>query len=137
MKRNRECNRPADLPYLFFSFFLFLQVAYHPPCSFNFLIFPDCTVFTGVGLFGTTRKIHTVQHASYNSTIFRGVQDPDFRTRVRQDSAHFQQTGSDPDYSFIQVSRSGSVSGYSNFTVLGFDANTIIKRIFAKLKDVM
>jgi len=27
----------------------------------------------------------------------RSVQDPDFRTRARQDSAHFQQTGSDPD----------------------------------------
>ena len=28
--------------------------------------------------------------------FFRGVQDPDFRTRVRQDSAHFEQTGLDP-----------------------------------------
>jgi len=25
--------------------------------------------------------------------VSRGVQDPGFRTRVRQDSAHFQQTG--------------------------------------------
>jgi len=30
-----------------------------------------------------------------SGAIDRGVQDPDFRTRVRQDSAHFQQTGSD------------------------------------------
>jgi len=30
-----------------------------------------------------------------------GVQDSDFRTRVRQESAHFEQTGSDPDYGFI------------------------------------
>jgi len=54
----------------------------------------------------------------------RGVQ-ADFRTRIRQDSAHFQQNGSDPDYGFIQ--------GFSNFIFLGFDANTIIKRIFAKI----
>jgi len=59
----------------------------------------------------------------------RGVQDRDFRTRVRRDSAHFEQTGSDPDYGFIQVSG----SGFSNFIVLGFDANTIIKKIFAKI----
>jgi len=26
----------------------------------------------------------------------RGVRDPDFRTRIRQDSAHFEQIGSDP-----------------------------------------
>jgi len=44
-----------------------------------------------------------------------GVQDPDFRTRVRQDSAHLKQTGSDPDYGFIQVSG----SGYSNFIFRG------------------
>jgi len=66
-----------------------------------------------------------------NCSLCRGVQDQDFRTRVRQDSAHFEQTGSDPDYGFIQVSGSGS--GFSNFIVLGFDANTIIKRIFAKI----
>jgi len=42
-----------------------------------------------------------------------GVQDLDFRTRVRQDSAHFEQTGSDPDYGFIRVFGSGS--GFSNF----------------------
>jgi len=59
----------------------------------------------------------------------RGVQDQDFRTRVRQDSAHLEQTGSDPDYGFIQVSE----SGFSNFIVLGVDANTIIKIIFAKI----
>jgi len=59
----------------------------------------------------------------------RGVQDPDFRTRVRQDSAHFEQTGLDPDYGFIQVSG----SGFSNFIFLEFDANTIIKRIFPKI----
>jgi len=41
----------------------------------------------------------------------RDVQDPDFRTRVRQDSARFEQTGSDPDYGFTQVSG----SGFSNF----------------------
>jgi len=39
-----------------------------------------------------------------------------------------------PDYGFIQVSWSGW--GFSNFIVLGFDANTIIKRMFANLKDV-
>jgi len=61
--------------------------------------------------------------------LTRGVQDPDFRTRVRQDTAHFERTGSDPDYGFIHVSG----SGFSNFIVLGFDANTIIKRIFAKI----
>jgi len=55
--------------------------------------------------------------------LTRGGQDPDFRTRVRQDSAHFEQTGSDPDYGFIQVFG----SGFSNFIVLGFDANTVIK----------
>jgi len=45
-----------------------------------------------------------VSHASETSTCRltnRGVQDPDFRTRVRQDSAHFEQTGLDPDYGFI------------------------------------
>jgi len=36
---------------------------------------------------------------------------------------------SDTDYGFIQVSG----SGLSHFIVLGFDANTIIKRIFAKI----
>ena len=56
---------------------------------------------------------------------YKGVQDPDFRSRVWQVSAHFEQTGSDPDYGFIQVSGSGS--GFSNFSVLGFDANTNIK----------
>jgi len=59
----------------------------------------------------------------------RGAQDPDFRTPVQQESAHFEQTGLDPDGSFIQVSG----SGFSNFIVLGFDANTIIKKIFAKI----
>jgi len=59
----------------------------------------------------------------------KGIQDPDFRTRVRQDSAHFEQTGSDPEYGFIQVSG----SGFSNFIFLGFDANAIMKRIFAKI----
>jgi len=44
-------------------------------------------------------------------TQSRGVQDPVFRTRVRQGSAHFQQTGPDPDYGFIQVFG----SGFSNF----------------------
>jgi len=43
----------------------------------------------------------------------RGEPDPDFRTRIMQDSAHFEQTGSDQDYGFIQVSGSGS--GFSNF----------------------
>jgi len=43
----------------------------------------------------------------------RGVQDPDLRTRIRQDSAHFEQTGSDQDHGFIQVSGSGS--GVANF----------------------
>jgi len=61
------------------------------------------------------------------------VQDPDFRTRVRQDLAHFEQTVSNPDYGFIQVSG----FGFSNFIVLGFDVKTITKRIFAKLNDVM
>jgi len=45
----------------------------------------------------------------------RGAQDQDFRTRIRQDSAHFEQTGSDQDYGFIQVSGSGPGSGFSNF----------------------
>jgi len=63
--------------------------------------------------------------------LISGVQDPDFRTRVRQDSAHFEQTGLDPGYGFIQVSGSGP--GFSNFIVLGFDTNTITKRIFAKI----
>jgi len=38
---------------------------------------------------------------------------------------------SDPEYGFILVSGAGS--GFSNFIVLGFHANTIIKRIFAKI----
>jgi len=59
----------------------------------------------------------------------RGVQDPDFRTLVRQKSAHFEQTRSDLVYDFIQVSG----SGFSNFISWGFDANTIIQRIFAKI----
>ena len=43
-----------------------------------------------------------------------GVQDPDFRTGTRQDSAHFEQTGSDPDYGFIRfIQVSGS--GFSKF----------------------
>jgi len=63
------------------------------------------------------------------ANVGRGVQDPDFRTRVRQDSAHFEQTGSDQDYGFIQVSG----SGFSNFIGLGFDASTITKRIFVKI----
>jgi len=71
------------------------------------------------------------QNLTVRSSLTRGVQDPDFRTRVRQDSAHFEQTGSGQDYGFIQVSGSGS--GFSNFMILGFDANTIIKRIFAKI----
>jgi len=54
-----------------------------------------------------------------------------FRTQVRQDSAHFEQNESDADSGFIQVS--GSRSGFSNFIVLGFDANTIVKRVFAKI----
>ena len=34
----------------------------------------------------------------------RDVQDPDLRTRVQQDSAYFEQTGSDPFYScFIGI----------------------------------
>jgi len=41
----------------------------------------------------------------------RGVQDQDFRTRIRQDSAHFEQTESDQDYGFVQVAG----SGFSNF----------------------
>jgi len=64
----------------------------------------------------------------------RGVQDPGLRTRIRQDSAHFEQTGSEPDYGFVQVSG----SGFSNFIFWGFGANTIIKKNFCKdLKDVM
>jgi len=44
----------------------------------------------------------------YCQDIFtRGVQEPDFRTRIWKDSAHFQQTGSDQGYSFFQVSGSG------------------------------
>jgi len=58
----------------------------------------------------------------------RGVQDPNCRTRVRQDSAHFEQTGLDSDYGFIQVSGSGSGSGFSNFIFLVFDAKTTIKK---------
>jgi len=65
----------------------------------------------------------------------KGVQDPDFRTRIRQDSAQFEQTGLDPDYGFIQVSGSGS--GFSNFIFLVFDANSINTKVLAKLKDVM
>jgi len=59
----------------------------------------------------------------------RSLQDPDFRTRVRQDSAHFEQTGSNPDAGSIQVAG----SGFSNLFFSGFDANTIIKRIFEKI----
>jgi len=62
----------------------------------------------------------------------RGIQDPVFKTRVLKDSAYFEQTGSDPVYSFIQVSRAGS--GFSNFIVLGFDANTITKIILQRFK---
>jgi len=65
--------------------------------------------------------------------VCRGAQNQDIRTRVLQDSAHFEQSGSDPVYGFIEVSG----SGFSNFIVLGFDANTIMKRIFGKLKDVI
>jgi len=54
-----------------------------------------------------------------------------FQDSRRQDSAHFQQTGSDPDYVFFQLSGSGS--GFSNIIVLGFDANTITKIIFVKI----
>jgi len=43
----------------------------------------------------------------------RSVEDPDFRTRIRQDSAHFEEIGSDQYFGFIQVSR--SESGFSNF----------------------
>ena len=64
--------------------------------------------------------------------LTRGLLDPDFRTRIRQDSAHFEQTGSDPDYGFIQVSGSGS--GFSNIIVLGLDANTIIKTFLQRFK---
>jgi len=67
--------------------------------------------------------------------LSRGVQDPDFRTRVRQDSAHYEQIGLDPDYGFIQVSWSGS--GFSNFIFFVFDANTIIKNFGKDLKDLM
>jgi len=41
----------------------------------------------------------------------RGTQDPDFRTLIWEDSPHFERTGSDQDYVFIQVSG----SGFSNF----------------------
>jgi len=63
----------------------------------------------------------------------RCVQEQDFRTRVRQDSAHFEQTGSDPDYGFIEISGSGS--GILNFIFLDFD--TIIKKFCKDLKGVM
>jgi len=60
--------------------------------------------------------------------ITRGVQDPDFRTRIRQDSAHFEQTGSDQDYVFFKYQDKDF-----QISFLEFDANTIIKRIFAKI----
>jgi len=47
----------------------------------------------------------------------RGVQDPDLRTRIRQDSPHFEQTGLDPDYGFIQVFGSGSGFSISFFDI--------------------
>jgi len=65
----------------------------------------------------------------------RGVQDPDFRTRVRKDSAHFEQTRSDLDYGFVQVSGSGS--RFSNFLFFGFDSKTIIQKCLQDLKDVI
>jgi len=58
----------------------------------------------------------------------RGVQDPDFRTQTRQDSAHFEQTGSDQDYGFIQVSG----SGFSNF-IFGIWRQHIHKKNFCKI----
>jgi len=57
------------------------------------------------------------------------------RTRIRQDSAHFEQTGSDPDYGFIQVS--GSRSRFSNF-IFGICRQHNHKKNFCKdLEDVM
>jgi len=37
--------------------------------------------------------------------LSRCVRDPDFRTRIRQDSAHFEPTGSDQDYGFYSSFR--------------------------------
>jgi len=59
-----------------------------------------------------------------------GVQDPDFRTRNGQDSTHFERTGSDQNYGFIQVSGSGV--GFSNF-IFGIWRQHNLKRIFAKI----
>jgi len=63
---------------------------------------------------------HWIWIAKYDSPLIRGVKGQDFRTRIRQASAYFEQTVLGPDYGFIQVSR----SGLSNFIVLGLDAKT-------------
>jgi len=60
-----------------------------------------------------TSKHYWSGSSRFTLSSTRGVQDLDFRTRDRQDSAHFEQTGSDPDYGFIHVFGSGS--GFSNF----------------------
>jgi len=73
--------------------------------------------------------VKTSDAATLDGSMYPRCTGSGFRTRIRQDSAHFEQTWSDPGYGFIQVFG----SEFSNIIVLGFDANTIIKRIFAKI----
>jgi len=59
-----------------------------------------------------------------------GVQDQDFGTRIWQDSAHFEQTGSDRTmvlFKFPDQDQDFQIS------FLESDATTIIKRNFAKI----
>jgi len=46
--------------------------------------------------------------AALLSVIAAEVYGTGFRTRIRLDSTHFEQTESDQEYGFIQVSGSGS-----------------------------
>jgi len=60
----------------------------------------------------------------------RGVQDADFRPRIRQDSPNFEQTGSDKTtvlFKFPDQDQDIQIS------FMEFDANTIMKSIFAKI----
>jgi len=65
----------------------------------------------------------------------RDVQDLDFRTPARQESAHFEQTGLDPGYDFIKVSEEGS--GFSKFFFWYLTPTQLQKEILHRLKDIM
>ena len=93
------------------------------------VVFFNCWVMA----FASTESLGYVRHKATSLVQRRGVRDPDFRARIRQDSAHFEQTGSDQDYGFIQVSR----SRFSNF-IFGIWRQHNHKKNFCKdLKDVM